>query len=775
MVCSLAGTNPTTSKQQFIPLQHINVQSTVLNCMESTTVSQSYTNDCGETLKEVKYNFTLTTGAIITSLVSKFSSGLVLKGTFTEKAQARQTYTAAKEANKVTHLLEKNRDGSYTILIGNFEKETSIELTISFINLIKDGTYVFPTNICPKYMPADIGATPVQNAYSQSIPYTFNASIDWTTSEKITGVDIPNKTSDHLVDQNSDKHAFVNINSVPQNGDIIIKLVTELVGISTVYSFCDEKYGYIGLIKSVPEVEISNVVKREFIFLLDRSGSMEGDKIESAKKALTLFLNSLPENSTFNVVSFGSSYESMFSSPQKYTDSNLKSARSKISTFKADLGGTEVFKPMDNIISQSIDESTERILILLTDGDVGQSNTYLRKYKAVKNLRLFCVGIGSGVDRNALQRIASKLNGQCDVIVNPKDMSTCITKYLKTLKKEIISVNSLELVCPDGKSQLEYYGLEDRGSYFAGQEFISFARVPLSDYQRATSVELTFKSTDSNTYGVPLPKTDFKTSDNKLTKFYGYSFVESIKDTDQTKASSISVEIGLVNDYCSLLLVGEQTVEPGNLSVEVPHTQCDSDDRQMAMVSASILGGLRNQSMSLQVDELCNKSMCLESCSSRSYDKSSYSAPKRGGVSRGMSLGAKSAPQSSGGFSLPSINLPNLGISEKLASAKKSLGAAWDNVKTTLTPAPSSQYVPLTILDLQNTDGSFQVGKDLLRIIGTTNEIVSQLATDQKLPKHQVIYKLLLEFLKGKAEYQIIYEKTLSYYQSKFGTCTTSA
>ena len=58
----------------------------------------------------------------------------------------------------------------------------------------------------------------------------------------------------------------------------------------------------------------------EFIFVLDRSGSMSGNRIELAKQAVELFLQSLPEGSRFNVVSFGSGYDLMFSESSEYTE-----------------------------------------------------------------------------------------------------------------------------------------------------------------------------------------------------------------------------------------------------------------------------------------------------------------------------------------------------------------------------------------------------------------------------------------------------------------------
>jgi uncharacterized protein with von Willebrand factor type A (vWA) domain len=64
----------------------------------------------------------------------------------------------------------------------------------------------------------------------------------------------------------------------------------------------------------------------EFVFILDRSGSMSGTRINKAKEALVLFLKSLPPNSYFNVISFGSDYKGLFKESVKYSEEVLENA-----------------------------------------------------------------------------------------------------------------------------------------------------------------------------------------------------------------------------------------------------------------------------------------------------------------------------------------------------------------------------------------------------------------------------------------------------------------
>ena len=119
---------------------------------------------------------------------------------------------------------------------------------------------------------------------------------------------------------------------------------------------------------------LSNLVATgEYIFLVDRSGSMSGDHIFHVKETLILFLKSLPTNCFFNLIGFGSYYRSLFQESQPYNETTLGDACAYVQKMKADLGGSNLLLPLEFIFEKPTRPGVNRTVFLLTDG--GVSNT----------------------------------------------------------------------------------------------------------------------------------------------------------------------------------------------------------------------------------------------------------------------------------------------------------------------------------------------------------------------------------------------------------------
>ncbi|KAI4815659.1 hypothetical protein KUCAC02_005796 [Chaenocephalus aceratus] len=91
----------------------------------------------------------------------------------------------------------------------------------------------------------------------------------------------------------------------------------------------------------------------EFVFLLDRSGSMQRDRIKSARDTLLLLLKSLPMGCFFNIYSFGSSHEHIFPKSVEYSQETMEEALKKVGEMEANLGGTEILRPLKDIYSHA--------------------------------------------------------------------------------------------------------------------------------------------------------------------------------------------------------------------------------------------------------------------------------------------------------------------------------------------------------------------------------------------------------------------------------------
>ena len=109
-----------------------------------------------------------------------------------------------------------------------------------------------------------------------------------------------------------------------------------------------------------------------FIFLVDQSGSMEGEPLEIVSKTLEFFLHSLPANSFYQIIGFGSNYIKYDLEPKEYTQENIDQTIKRIQNLKGNLGRTDIYTPLKYIFEfyETYDINLPKNLFLLTDGEI---------------------------------------------------------------------------------------------------------------------------------------------------------------------------------------------------------------------------------------------------------------------------------------------------------------------------------------------------------------------------------------------------------------------
>ena len=246
--------------------------------------------------------------------------------------------------------------------------------------------FVLPTVLNPRYSPADSAAslsTQIPRAASVDSPYSFEFAMKVKATSAIGEITSPSNTLRVEIDENDNTQAKVGLaESHKFDKDVVVHVLTRepfkpeaIVENGIKIEGKEDGEGFMSnpvvMLNFFPEFKSSeSSEKGEFIFVVDRSGSMGGSRMDSAKETLLLFLKSLPDGCYFNVVGFGSSYKTLFKKSELYNDANLKKATDLAKSMQADLGGTEILSPLQWVFSQGHVKGHPRQLFLLTDGEV---------------------------------------------------------------------------------------------------------------------------------------------------------------------------------------------------------------------------------------------------------------------------------------------------------------------------------------------------------------------------------------------------------------------
>ena len=192
-----------------------------------------------------------------------------------------------------------------------------------------------------------------------------------------------------------------------------------------------------------------------FIFLIDESGSMD-TTIENVKITLTKLIKSLPENSYFQIIGFGSRYEVYNKTPEKNNKKNLKDAYKIINKLSSDLGGTDLSLPLNYILKLSYsdykDISLSKQIIVLTDGDINIGEDIIELIKLHNNeFLIHFIGIGNEVNKKLIIEASNAGNGTYYFINNSSnELDKIIFEILNNCTKEYI--NNYKFIIDTNKS-----------------------------------------------------------------------------------------------------------------------------------------------------------------------------------------------------------------------------------------------------------------------------------------------------------------------------------
>ncbi|XP_029911660.1 von Willebrand factor A domain-containing protein 5B1 [Myripristis murdjan] len=249
-------------------------------------------------------------------------------------------------------------------------------------------------------------------------------------------------------------------------------------------------------------------VHGEFIFLIDRSGSMSGVNINRVKDAMVVILKSLVPGCLFNIIGFGSTFKTLFTTSQNYEEEALALACEYIRKIRADMGGTNILAPLNWILRQPMYSGHPRLLFLLTDGAVSNTGKVIELVRShARYIRCYTFGIGQNACRRLVQGLAVVSKGTAEFLAEGERLQPKMIKSLKRTMCPVLSDIAIEWLFPETKEVL----LSPVGStfLFPGDRLIGYSVVcdttryhsnPKSDKRRRYSMMRSNESASSVFY-----------------------------------------------------------------------------------------------------------------------------------------------------------------------------------------------------------------------------------------------------------------------------------
>ena len=356
-------------------------------------------------------------------------------------------------------LVEETTPEVLKIKLGQLKPGSGATIKLTYISeLPAEGDSIrltIPTTIAPRYAPptdtTEAASDLSSIKYSSSSPAPMSLNLEVTSQSKIKSIKSPSHAVLADLNQTPDRHgqfgAKVRFSGTTTDMDRDLVVLVEAEDPHQPVVFI-EKAGEDKLVAAMVSLVPSFRLKDqqvELIFLVDRSGSMNGSSIRQAKNALELFLHSLPADCYFNIFSFGSSFDSLFSASKKYDDDTLASAKALVAGMEANYGGTEIYQPLDFIFKQPLMEGHLRQVFVLTDGEVTNGAAVIKLVKRNnRSGRTFSLGLGASASRHLVKGIARSGGGTAAFTAVDEDLRPKVMAQLKNaLQPSITDVDIL--------------------------------------------------------------------------------------------------------------------------------------------------------------------------------------------------------------------------------------------------------------------------------------------------------------------------------------------
>lgn len=407
-----------------VPLAGVSIQADISNLSARVVIAQRYVNIEAHPI-EATYLFPLDESAAVCGFEAIVDGTLVV-GEVKPRDEAFEAYDDAMARGDGAFLLDEERPDVFQASVGNLPPGREALLKITYVAELPvdsgSARFVIPTTVSPRYAPAEdqrgVGrpdADTLNPPVAWSVPYGLDISVRLRMSERLGRIESP---SHPIAIALEDDGATITLGQreVALDRDFVLTIGADALATPRAWLERSPDGSDAVAISFVPKLPDAQAPS-EVIFVVDRSGSMQGASIAEVRNALQLCLRSLIAGCRFNIIGFGSSVDPLFHKARDYGDDTLREASEHVAQLDADLGGTEILPALKLALEGPRHGELPRQVVVLTDGEVTNTDAVIALAAShAADARIFTFGIGAGASHHLVKGLARAGGGSAEFI-----------------------------------------------------------------------------------------------------------------------------------------------------------------------------------------------------------------------------------------------------------------------------------------------------------------------------------------------------------------------
>ena len=435
-----------------LPLKDTRVTINVSGVIADVKVVQTYRNE-GSRPINARYIFPASTRAAVYSMRMRIGDQVIV-AKIKEREKAKQEFEQAKVQGKSASLLEQDRPNVFSMSLANVLPRDTIEIELCYTELLvpTDGVYevVFPTVVGPRYSSQPESSAPQADQWVKN-PYLHQGKKP-TSALKIStrisaGVPIQDLTcTSHAIVPKWQSQSIADLllddeDPFQGNRDFILRyrLTGNSIASGLILHKGEGENFFLYMAQPPRRITSSEIPRREYIFVVDVSGSMDGFPLNVSKRLLRDLIGQLRPTDTFNVVLFAGDSSVLSPTSLPADQSNLEQAIRLLEQQRGN-GGTELLAAVKRAMSIPRDGALSRSIVLVTDGYIsGEQGVFDYIRENLDECNVFAFGIGSSVNRYLIEGVAKAGMGEPFIVTQEGEAPAIAAKFREYIQTPVLT------------------------------------------------------------------------------------------------------------------------------------------------------------------------------------------------------------------------------------------------------------------------------------------------------------------------------------------------